>query len=197
MADQLATPADLASLLQKDLDTASATLAIEVCTAVVQAAVDGRRIVKTTNTEIIYGGRGAVLRLKQWPIVSITSVTYGTTLLTQGTTWGNWTQTPVGVWRGPGWAECWGPPVGTTVVYTAGYDPAGSDSDKQALQLGRGVVLSLARGLFENPSGVTSEKIDDYAVTYEAAAAALEASPNLRALLRRQYGPKARMVQAI
>lgn len=194
MADQLATPGDLASLLQKDVDTASAVLASEVCTAVVQAACDGQRIVRATSTEVVYGGWGKLLRLKQQPIVSITSVTYNGTLLTQGTSWGNWRLSPQGPWRNLGWAEYCNGPVPTTVVYVAGYDPAGSDSDKQALQLGRGTTLSLMRGLFVNPSGVVREQIDDYAVAYAEAQAALDASPSMKALLRKQYGPKARMV---
>lgn len=197
MADQLASASDLASLLQKDVDTASAVLAIEVSTAVVQAAVDGQRILRVTNTETVYGGFGKVLRLKQNPVVSVTSVTYNGTLLTQGTASGNWQLSTLGPWRNLGWAEYCGGPVSSTVVYVSGYDPAGTDADKQALQLARGAVLSLARGLFENPSGVSREQIDDYAVAYEAAAAALDASPSLKALLRKQYGPKARMVSVM
>jgi len=194
VADQLASASDLASLLQKDVDTASAVLALEVCTAVVQAAADGQRILRVTNTEVAYGGFGAVLRLKQQPIVSITSVTYNGTLLTQGTASGNWKPGPLGPWRNLGWTEYCGAPPSATVVYVSGYDPAGSDPDKQALQLGRGAVLSLARGLFENPSGVVREQLDDYAVAYAEAQAALDASPALKGLLRKQYGPKARMV---
>ncbi|MDX6227393.1 MAG: hypothetical protein QOI76_783 [Frankiales bacterium] len=197
MADQLASASDLASLLQKDVDTASAVLALEVCTAVVQACVDGQRIVRVTNTEVVYGGFGKVLRLKQQPVVSITSVTYNGSLLTQGTASGNWSLSPLGPWRNLGWTEYCGGPVSSTAVYVSGYDPAGSDADKQALQLGRGAVLGLARGLFENPSGVIREQIDDYAVAYSEAQAALDASPGLKALLRKQYGPKARMVSVI
>ncbi len=207
MADQLASPADLASLLQTDLDTASATLAIEVATAVVQAAVDGQRIIRATTTETIFGGIGQLMRLTQQPLVSVTSVTFNGVLLTQGTASGNWSQTANGIWcnlgwsgysglNGPGWGD-WiyaTGPVSTVVVYTAGYDPAGSASDKQTLQLARGACLSLARGLMTNPTGVVSEKIDDYAVAYAAASSALEASPSLKALLRKVYGSKARMI---
>jgi hypothetical protein len=192
MADQLATREDLASSLQQTVDNSSADLAIEVCTAVVQAAT-GQKILRVTDdSEIVYGTRDPLLRLKQRPIVSITSVTYNGTLLTQGTAWGNWAAYPEGVWRYLGWTECWGPPASATVVYTHGYAPGA-----QELQVARGAVLSLARGLFQNPSGVTSEKIDDYAVAYDAASTALAAAPSLRALLRKQYGPKARMVSVV
>lgn len=195
MADLLASDEDLASLLQKDLDTASATLALEICTAVVQAACGGRRIVRVVNdTEEVWGGSDRFLRLKNWPIVSVASVSYNGSTLTQGTASGTWRRAKYGIWRDLGWAEVCGEPLPTTVVYTHGYDPNGSNSDKQATQLGRGIVLSLARGITENPGGVAREQIDDYSVAYEKATAALDASPFAVALLRKQYGPKARMV---
>jgi hypothetical protein len=199
MADMLATPADLASALQRDVDTASATLALEVTTAVVQVGAGGQRIVRATSTdEVLYGGPDRVLRLPQQPVISVASVSYGGVLLTQGTASGTWRLAKHGIWRDLGWAGySWEGPVQVAVTYTHGYDPAGSDSDKQQLQLGRGFTLSLARGLFTNPDGTIREQIDDYSVAYAEASAALDASPSMRALLRKQYGPKARMVSVI
>jgi hypothetical protein len=78
------------------------------------------------------------------------------------------------------------------VVYTHGY--LASD---QEIQLARGVTLSIARGLFENPSGATSEKIDDYAVAYAEASAAMDAASGLAARLRKQYGLRAGMVRIV
>lgn len=196
MADQLASPSDLASLLQKDVDTASATLAIEVCTAVVQAAADGQRIVQVVDdTEVVDldgGFCGAYITLKQRPVTAVSSVLVGTTPVTDYTVQLSRRR----LWRAAGWQTVTGTsywltqPTTVTVVYTHGYA-----TGRQELQLGRGTVLSLARGLFENPGGVASEKIDDYAVAYEQASAALDASPALKALIRKQYGPKARMVR--
>jgi hypothetical protein len=198
MADLLASDEDLASLLQQDVDTASAILALEICTAVVQAACGGRRIVRVVDDlEEVWGGTDRVLRLKNAPIVSIGSVTYGGSLLSQGTASGTWRRAKYGLWRDLGWTECSSEPSPVQVVYTHGYDPNGSASDVQATQLGRGVVLNLSRGLFVNPDGVAREQIDDYAVAYEKATEALDASPSLKALLRKQYGPKARMVSAV
>lgn len=195
MADQLATPSDLASLLQRDIDTASAVLAIEAATAVVQTACGGQRIVLVTaDSEEAWGGTGSLLRLAQHPIVSITSVTYGGEELDEGTASGGWQRAKYGPWRDLGWAgESCGPSL-VTVVYTHGYDPAGSAEDVQALQMARAATLSLARNLFDNPGGVVREQIDDYAVAYDQAATQLDAAASLKALLRKQYGPKARMV---
>lgn len=189
MADTLATPADLATALQRDVDTASATLALEVATAVVQAAA-GQRIVRATTTETAWGGVDRVLRLKQRPIISITSVTYNGSLLAQGTASGTWRMAANGLWRDLGWAECAGEPLGTTVVYVAGYL-----ATDQEIQLGRGVTLSIARGLFANPDGTIREQIDDYSVAYAEAEAAMDAQPSLVARLRKQYGQKAGLVR--
>lgn len=193
MADQLATPADLASLLKRsfdEYDTASAILAIEVCTAVVQAAAGGQRIVLIEDdVEEVWGGTDSLLRLSQRPVVSVASVSFGGSTLSQGTASGTWRRTQDGLWRDLGWAVNCGEPSPISVVYSHGYAVG-----RQELQLGRGTVLSLARGLFENPGGVARRQIDDYAVAYEQASAALDASPSLKGLLRKQYGPKARMV---
>lgn len=194
MADQLATPSDLASLLQKDVDTASATLAVEVCTAVVQAAVDGQRIVLVTgDVDTVAGVTEQWLRLPQFPVVSVSSVQLDGATLTAGAPGSGTTTYRLindRLYRGCGWQTYCGEPSTVGFTYTHGYA-----TGRQELQLGRGAVLSLARGLFENPSGVTSEKIDDYAVAYAAAEAALEAAPGLRAALRSLYGMKARMVR--
>lgn len=194
--DQLATPSDLASLLQHDVDTASATLAVEVCSAVVQAAADGQRIVQVVgDVDQVIGTTGQWLRLPQWPVTAISAVTLDGVTLTAGVPGsGALTYRLVGnrLYRGCGWQTYCGEPSTVGFTYTHGYA-----TGRQELQLGRGSVLSLGRGLFENPSGVSSEKIDDYAVTFAAAAAALEASPVLKAAIRKQYGAKARMVRVI
>lgn len=197
MADKLATAADLASLLQvATVDTASAELAIEIGTAVVQAAAGGQRIVLVTDeADTAVGTTDQWLRPSQSPVVSVSAVTLdGVTLAAGAPGSGGGTYRLVGnrLWRGCGWQTYCGEPSEVAFVYTHGYA-----ADDQRLQLGRGTSLSLARGLFENPSGVIREQIDDYAVAYAEAAAALDAQPSLRALIRKQYGPKGRMVRIV
>jgi hypothetical protein len=192
MADLLATPEDLASLLQRDVDTASATLALEVSTAVVQAAA-GQRILRETTTDgIVWGGTDPYLILPERPVVSVSSVTYGGSVLSQGTASGTWRFAREGIWRDLGWTECAAEPSPVTVTWTHGYL-----ATDQGIQLGRGACLSVSRGLFTNPDGTLREQIDDYAVAYTEAEAALEARPSLKALLRRQYGRKAGMVRIV
>ena len=57
MADQLATPTDLANLVPgSSLPAATATLLLECATAVVQAAADGQRIVQVVNDVLTLAG---------------------------------------------------------------------------------------------------------------------------------------------
>jgi hypothetical protein len=117
-------------------------------------------------------------------------VTYNGSALTAGTASGTWRRAKYGLWRDLGWVETRDEPLPTTVVYTHGYL-----ATDQKIQFARGTCWGLARGLFENPSGVViRETIDDYSVAYAEAEAALDASPALKASLRRQYGPLGRMV---
>jgi hypothetical protein len=196
VADQLASPADLASLVEQDVDTATATLIVEVCTAVVQTAADGQRIIQVVgDVDSVIGGREQWLRLPQFPVTAVSSVTLDGTALTAGVPGsGSATYRLVGnrLWRGCGWQTYCGEPSTVGFTYTHGYA-----TGRQELQLGRGAVLSIGRVLLTNPSGAASEKIDDYAVTYAAAESALDGSPALKAAIQKQYGPKARMVRVI
>ncbi len=193
MADQLATPEDLASLLQQDLDASTANLVIEAATAIVQEAA-GQRIVQVVgDTASLIGTTDSWLNLPQIPVTAVTSVTLDGALLSSGVPGsGGTTYRLKGnrLWRGDGWQTYCGEPSDVDVVYTHGYA-----TGAQQLQLARGVTLSLAKTAYANPSGATREAIDDYQVAYEAAAAALEASPNLKAALRRQYGRRAGLVR--
>lgn len=194
MADQLATPADLASALQQDLDASTANLWLDVCTAVVQGAADNQRIVQVvSDTTTIMGLTSQWLALPQIPVTAVISVTLDGTALTAVAPGGAVTgYRRVGnkLWRTAGWQTYVDEPSEVVVVNTHGY-AAGS----QDLQLGRGGVLSIAKLAYTNVGGVKSEKIDDYAVVYEAAASAMEASPNLRAALKRKYGRRAGLVR--
>lgn len=204
MADQLATPSDLASALEMDVDTATAILVIEAATAVVQEAAGGQRILQVVgDTAAVVVPTGQWLELPQRPVSAVTSVTLPDgTVVAAGTTTGTYRRIRHRLWRDIGWKRQ--PTVGlwpyglwlcdepgeVAVVYTHGL--AAGD---QGLQLARGWVLSLARLVYNNPTGASREQIDDYSVAYERAAAALEASPYLQKSIRRQYGRRAAMVQ--
>lgn len=189
MADQLATPEDLAALLQQDVDTSTATLLTETATAVVQA-VCGQRIVQVVaDVQTLdldeYDG-GLWLNLPERPVTAVTAVLIGATPLVTPTDYT--VQLSRGrLWRSSGWRSTllayYQQPSTVTVTYTHGW-PAGH----QKLQLGRSAVLALCRGVYSNPSGAIRMSIDDYSEAYEAMAAQMECSEFLTAALRRQYG---------
>lgn len=192
--DRLATVEDLRNMPGvpgvDELSDDQAGLLIEVATAVVQAAAGGQRILEVVDDEVtLYGGYASFLRLPQQPVTAVTSVALdGTALAT-----GSWYRRPEGIWRQCGWLssslQC---EVPVAVVYTHGY-PEGD----QRLQLARGAVLSLVKGVAVNPTGASRLAIDDYQEAYDRAAAALEASDYLAAALRKQYGRRAGTVRIV
>jgi hypothetical protein len=194
MADMLVTAAELASAMQVDsVDTATATLAIEIATGAVQAAAE-QRIIEVVGDEITLDldalDCGPYLRLPEGPVTAVTSAAVGATAVMDFTS-----QLSRGrLWRSMGWRSAtlpyWNAPSTVTVVYTHGY-PVGH----QKLQLARGVVLELAKTGYGAAGGsgpVESEQIDDYSVKYARVSVAIEAAldpqgPLARAL-KRAYG---------
>lgn len=202
MADMLVTASELASLMQQDLDTATATLAIEIATGAVQSAA-GQRIVQVVDDDLVLDldvmDCGPYLNLPEGPVTAVASASVGATAVTDFTA-----QLSRGrIWRSLGWRSAvlpyWNSPSTVTVVYTHGY--AAGD---QKLQLARGVVFELAKTGYNAAAGsgaVVREQIDDYAVQYAEMAASIETAldPNgaLARALRRQYGRPSKSVQLV
>jgi len=86
MADQLATPADLAAVLQLSttLDSTLAAVLLETATAVVQEAAGNQRILQVAGDVLaIEGTTDSWLALPQLPVTSVASVVLdGVTLST-------------------------------------------------------------------------------------------------------------------
>lgn len=188
MADQLCTPEDLASLLEKDLDAYKAVMLIECGTAVVQEASGRQRLVFVEDDPgEQMGTTDSWLFLPQRPVSAIEDVEIDGEALTLGTDYKRFGSK---LWRHCGWAASWCEPSLITYVYSHGYADGSQD-----LQLGRNAVLSLIRAVYDNPTGANREAIDDYSIAFEAMTAAMEASPHLRASLQRKYGLPAGMVR--
>ena len=190
MADQLATPEDLAALLQLDWDSldpaqqASLTMLVEIGTAVVQAEVGQRLVAVTDDSVTLLGTTDSWLDLPERPVTAVSSVAVA------GTAVGDYRLFGARLWRSCGWAPSPLEPSPVTVAYSHGYA-----SDAQELQLARGAVLAVVRDWAANPTAATSLRIDDYAETYSALAARLETTTHLRAALRRQYGRRGGLVR--
>ncbi|WP_416902754.1 hypothetical protein [Micromonospora echinospora] len=183
MADQLASPADLKLLLDRqDLDDARCTLLIECATAVVQNAAGGQRIVRVVDdTATLTSGSGQWLPLPQWPVESVASVDYNGTAMAAGAA--GYRLHGTRLFRRCGWSDCPGDLFPVTVVYTHGY----AEGD-QELQFGRSSVLGLIRDVVDNPTGLKAESLDDWSATYSALSTHMEGTPALRKALYRQYG---------
>jgi hypothetical protein len=158
--------------------------------------VTGQRIVQVVGDvatiDVDATDCGLWLYLPQRPVTAVTAVSVGVTAvvdyvaeLSRGR-----------LWRAYGWRSAtlprYGMPSTVTVTYTHGL-VAGD----QRLQTARQAALALASSAYSNPSGATREQIDDYAVTFEAMSARMEAAPALQALLRRQYSRPTGSVQLL
>jgi hypothetical protein len=200
----LITVPELASALQEDVDTATATLAIEIATGAVQAAA-GQRIIEVVNDQVVIDldelDTGQFLYLPEGPVTAVASATVGATAVTDFVS-----QLSRGrLWRSLGWRsstlagiDCRTPST-ATVTYTHGW-PAGD----QKLQLARAVVLELAKSAYSAAGGlgaVVREQLDDYSVQYAQMAASVESAltPDsaFGRALRRLYGLPRRSAQLV
>jgi hypothetical protein len=185
VADQLATPEDLASALERDdVSRYKATMLIECATAVIQA-ITGQRIVQVINDvhtlEFDERDHGRYIDLPEWPVTAVSMVVINTLSIL------DWTLNQNRLWRPYGWHiprdGIWAErPYSVIVTYTHGY-PVGH----QRLQLARNAVLSLLKGVYGNPTGMTRLLIDDYEVWYEAMVTRMDSSPLMVRALKRQY----------
>lgn len=189
MADQLATQADLETFLETTFTSARATLLLECATAVVQAAA-GQRIVQVTETVTLDGSPGSWLNLPEIPVSAVSSVKLDGATIAAGAASSQYKRRAARLYRSDGWQASRWAPSEVEVGYTHGY-PSGH----QALQLARATCLSLASQVQSNPTGVQSERIDDYAVTYTQMEAVLATAPHLVTALVRKYGRRAGLVK--
>jgi hypothetical protein len=203
MPTELVTPAELASWLQQDIDTATADLLIRQATGKVQAAC-GQDLVQVLNdTLVLEGSPEKWIWLPQHPVTAVHSVTFQdgnqapvTLDPSQYTVSGN------RMWRGFGWQYAtvmmpparvpywkyltYPPPSLITVVCDHGYAPG-----DMALEEARTVVLALCAQAYSNPGGSRSVTVDDYTETYSDAFAGMAMTAQMRDELRRRYGRRA------
>lgn len=195
VGDRLASPQDVTWLLGDGVDINQAILLIECATGAIQA-VTGQRIVQVVDDVQVLDldgyDCGQYVVLPERPVTAVGAVLIGTTSIVDFVAQLSRSR----LWRAYGWRSTliryMDQPSTVTVTYTHGY-PVGD----QKLQLARGTVLSMIRGVADNPTGAVSEKIDDYAVTYAAMKSFLDASPELVALLRKAYGKPVGSVRLI
>ncbi len=185
MADQLASPQDLASLLQLEWATLSATqqatmtMLVELATGKVQRAAGGQRIVDIADTAVIdvTDPWDPYLALPQLPVRSVDEVRLDGAVIT------DWALRSQMLWRACGWMRTWSPPSQVAVVYTHGYA-----TGSQWLQVARDHTLSVAKVGWGNPTGAISQAIDDYRVTYAQADARMQLTEQASQAIADAYG---------
>jgi hypothetical protein len=199
MADMLVTATEVGTLLgiaPADLDVPKATLLAEIATAIVQGETGrpAQRLVEVVDdTATLTGTTDRWLDLPQRPVTAVASVTLdGVALVAGAAGSGGATYRLRGdrLWRGDGWQTYVGEPSEVEIVYSHGY----ATGDQQ-LEFARSAVFGLIRSAYDNEQGLLSEKIDDYASTFDALSARMEASPHLQRALVRAYGRAAGMVR--
>jgi hypothetical protein len=159
-----ATAADLASYLQQDVDTATATLVLTLASGqFTQAADTWWSPQSITYTHV--GTRCTSLVLPFLPVTSVTAVRINGVTVTGYTLINGILYRPVGF--GVSWAR---PPDKVEVDLVHGYTTA-SDDVKAA-------VLDMAAQAYTTPVGaVVGESIDDYQVRYANAAGGVQLTP--------------------
>jgi hypothetical protein len=165
----LATASELASYLQKDLDTASATLVLQVASARF-AREAGTAFVATTVTYSAVADGCAELELPYKPVTAVSAVRVNGVAIT------GWSLRLNTLYRtaGFGYRYAW-PPDQVDVDLTHGYTAAGDDV--------KGAVLETAAQAYDIPVGaVVSESIDDYAVRYATTGGGLQLTRSAAAL---------------
>jgi hypothetical protein len=192
----LATPEDLAALLQDDeLDRSTAELLLQCATSHVQSAA-GQRILEVENDEITLYldsfDSDTWLSLPERPVTAVSAVSIGATPVADWSAQLNRSR----LYRAYGWRSTLiaypDAPSTVTVTYTHGY-PDGH----QKLQLARSATLALAAQGASNPTGALREQIDDYSVQYADAYARMQPSAEMVLALRNLYGRATKSVRLV
>jgi hypothetical protein len=148
-----ATPSELASYLQQDLDTATATLALTTASAEFSRVAE-TWWAATTTTWTVEGGPGTEIEIPFRPVTAVSQVRLNGNIIT------GWTLRNNALYRSAGFGTWYAfPPDELQVDLTHGYTTV-PDDVKLA-------VLEIAAGMYEHPSAAVSETIDDYSVRYD------------------------------
>lgn len=183
-----ATPAQLATRLGRTFSTAETTQATALladATAFLQAELGGQLIEagSATFTDAV-DPCSTRIRLPQWPVVSITSVTLNGLNVTAEV------ETKDGyLFRPGGWpSQANAAFADVTVAYDYGLDEIPAELVTWCCVLAAGAMAQTARSGSFGSGGVSSERIDDYSVSYSTDSTAFEIPERILARLRARYG---------
>ena len=158
MADLLASPADLRTLLDETEETLSddkAAVVLRIASSAVRSAARQTITAVTDDTITLIGDPGCWLGLPQRPVTAVASVKLDGTTITDYKRFGN------RLWRRCGWEVCRGEPAAVELVYSHGYEEW-----RDELGEANGLTLTLAAKLFSNVEGATGMSIDDFRLQF-------------------------------
>lgn len=164
-----ASVAELASYLQQDVDTSTATLVLETASALFATAAQ-TAFTATTVTYEVRGTGQRELWLPYRPIISITQARVAGVIVT------DYTRIKRVLFRLLGWGvAAQYPPDLVAIDLVHGYAAAADDV--------KGAVLETAASAFVSPDNATvGEKIDDYTVRQSSGAGGMQLSKAASAL---------------
>lgn len=147
-----ATASELASYLQQDVDTATATLVLQTASQMFSSRAD-TMFAPTTVTYTTLGTGCTQLVLPFRPVTAVSAVRVATVVVT------DYTRIKSTLYRSSGFGTWAFPPQTVEVDLTHGYATVPDDV--------KGAVLDMAALAYAVPVGaVTSESIDDYSVRF-------------------------------
>lgn len=145
-----ATHDDLELFTGATYDEARANLLLDIATATIRART-AQTLSRVTGHQVVLAGTAETSAvLPERPVVSVAEVSWDGDVLDEGT----WEYDGYGsISRYGGWR---GQPI--TVTYTHGFDPIPDDL--------KGLCLVMVQRALDNPTGIASESIGSYSVSY-------------------------------
>ena len=170
------TASELASWLQKDLDTATAELVLAAATAEFVRVAD-TAFAATPVTHTVVGGWTRCIELPYRPVISVSEVRVNGVVIT------GWALRKNAVYRDGGFGTYGAfPPDEVAIDLTHGITAQADDV--------KGAILETAAQAYDVPVGaVASESIDDYAVKYMASGGGIQLTAAAKDLAENYRGP--------
>lgn len=184
--EPLAAVSDLSVYNVDTSDIALVERLLESVSAAVRDAA-GVPITKTTSTVTMWTESSKRVELPAMPVHSVDEVRLNGELVT------GWVLRGVSLYRDIPWQKPWEVPAELQVTFTHGYDPVPADIVKLVCTLVAAGVHENDEGMGET-RGVSSERLDDYQVSFTRGEAEVVDKTELpaatRAWLRSRFGGK-------
>jgi hypothetical protein len=160
----LPTASELASYLQQDLDTSTATLVLTLAGATFEKEADTKFSI-TSTTLVVEGVGQPVIALPRYPVAAVSEVRIDGTVLAST----EYVVVGQNLYRLAGWGGRSWHPQKVEIDYTFGYASWPDDA--------RAAVLEIAAQAYQSPDQLIRTQIDDYAEQRSAGAAGLAMTP--------------------